>query len=207
MSADVPQSIRSPHVLLAEGRDLDVFLQALLRNLGIGGVEIFNFGGVSQCRPFLEAFVLTPGFELVERLGVVRDAEGSASSARDSLRDAISNAGLRPSRREEIWTGQRPSVGYFILPGGGRDGALEDLCLDSVREDPALACVDSFFECLSRRRPPPLNPRKARLMAFLASRERHVPLVGNAANAGVFPFDSPAFQTLKSFLAQLRGTI
>jgi hypothetical protein len=49
---------------------------------------------------------------------------------------------------------------------------LEDLCLESVSEDPAMLCVDEYFRCLEERLEMlPRNPSKARVRGFLASME------------------------------------
>jgi hypothetical protein len=62
----------------------------------------------------------------------------------------------------------------MILPGDGREGMLEDLCLESVADDPAIPCLEEHFRCLEEQLEAgafPGNPSKARVRAFLASME------------------------------------
>lgn len=82
---------------------------------------------------------------------------------------------------------------------------LEDLCLAAVADDPAMNCVDEYFKCLdvlgSAQKEIALP--KARLHAFLASRERPGLRLGEAAEKNDIPLDSPVFDKVKSFLREL----
>jgi len=67
-----------------------------------------------------------------------------------------------------------------------------------------MPCVDRFFHCLTDEGcPQPQNTSKARVQAFLASRERPGLLLGQAAAKGYWPWDSEAFEEVKDFLAQI----
>ena len=51
---------------------------------------------------------------------------------------------------------------------------LEDLCLESVADDPAMPCLEEYFRCLEEQLEAgafPSNPSKARVRAFLTSME------------------------------------
>ena len=82
---------------------------------------------------------------------------------------------------------------------------LEDLCLAAVADDPAMRCVDEYFSCLEDQS---ISQResaipKARLHAFLASRERPGLRLGEAAEKNDIPLDSPVFEPVVNFLRQL----
>jgi len=84
---------------------------------------------------------------------------------------------------------------------------LETLCLEAVREDPALACVEAYVDCLEHLAIAPHPADKARAQTFLASRPRAGLLVGEAAQAGYWPFGAGAFESLSTFLRSLTGRI
>lgn len=82
---------------------------------------------------------------------------------------------------------------------------LEDLCLKAVENDPAMNCVDEYFRCLGDQNivQKQVAMPKARLHAFLASRERPRLRLGEAAEKNDIPLDSPVFEPVTNFLRQL----
>jgi hypothetical protein len=95
-------------------------------------------------------------------------------------------------------------VGVFLLPDNQRDGMLEDLCLDAVQTDGAMPCVTAFFRCVgqqAQRQPNPLS--KARVHAWLASQVVPDLRLGEAAQKGYWPWQSPTFDALKPFILSL----
>lgn len=196
--------IESNVQLIVEGKDQVAFSQAILRHLGITGVQIHDFGGIRQLRGFLGGFVASVGFSRVERIGVIRDAETSAESAFQSVQNALENVGLSvPGQPEEI-VGGEPSVSVLILPGGGRPGMLETLLCQSFAETPANGCIDGFFECMAAV--PDLsiaNPDKARVFAYLAATPTPRHSVGVAALRGQWDLEHAAFDGVRRFLEEL----
>ena len=94
-------------------------------------------------------------------------------------------------------------MGIFVVPNGIDDGMLETLCLQSVSGLPEFSCVDGYFRCLQGHGPLPTNMHKARAHAWLASRPKSDLRVGEAAQAGYWPWDSDAFGELWSFIRSL----
>ncbi len=82
---------------------------------------------------------------------------------------------------------------------------IEDVCLDSVKSDPAVDCVDRYFECLRETNRVPKDSwlAKARLHAYLASRERPDLRLGEAAEKGIWDFEADVFRPLKDLLELL----
>ncbi len=87
---------------------------------------------------------------------------------------------------------------------------LEDLCLAAVTKDPstrsAMHCVDDYFKCLGEQAgiSHKINALpKARIHAFLASRPDPELRLGEAAQRGYFPLDSPVFKPVIDYLTQL----
>lgn len=85
---------------------------------------------------------------------------------------------------------------------------LEDLCLASVADDPAMRCVDKYFRCLEEQNlvQKEIAIPKARLHAFLASRERPGLRLGEAAEKNDIPLHSPVFEPVVNFLRQLTAS-
>ena len=106
-----------PVQLLVEGNDDRQFFSALIDHMSLSDIEVQDFGGVNQLRPYLRTFVDTDSFaNNVVSLGIIRDAEPSAQSAFQSVQGSLRNAGLavpdHPARR----AGDSPAVSVFVLP-------------------------------------------------------------------------------------------
>lgn len=83
---------------------------------------------------------------------------------------------------------------------------LEDVCLESVSGDPVISCVEQYFSCLSDGDlPQPERPSKEKARMFLATREPPEHQVGRAAEKGYWPFEHPAFATVKEFLRRIHA--
>jgi hypothetical protein len=200
-----PIRLTAPVQLLVEGHTPEVFFGALLGKLGlVERVQVHNFGGVQQLRPFLRALVAAPRFAgEVKTLGCVRDAEADARAAFASVRDALSAARLDAPSEPGFLTAGPPRTAVFILPDGRASGMLETLCLASVQGDPALGCVEAFVGCLQAAGRPLRNLTKTRAQAFLSSRGESEALVGRAAHQGHWPLDAPPFEPLRRFLREV----
>ncbi len=200
-----PRVITEARQLLVEGRDAEVFFSALIRSMGMTGLQVQDFGSIYELQAFLKAFRIAPGFAAtVTSLGIVRDAESDPRAAFNSVRSALRNAGLPTPARPGAAAEGSPRVNVLILPDANSPGMLETLCLQAVVADPVLPCVDSFFACMEEKTGSlPINMEKARAHAFLASRPKPDLLIGQAANAGYWPWGDPAFDHVKRFLLDL----
>lgn len=82
--------IKSAIQLLVEGNDQRNFFEAFIDHLSLENIQIQNFGGVSELRDFLEGLVSSTGFrQIVQSLGIVRDAETFAGSAFQSVQSSL----------------------------------------------------------------------------------------------------------------------
>jgi hypothetical protein len=199
--AQSPQPITYQKVLLVEGHDAFQFFKALLRHLNLlSDIEIRNFGGIDEL-DFLETLKITDGFDQVIALAIIRDAERNANTAFNSVCRTLEQTGFDVPLQPMTSTGGAPKISVYILPDCINNGALEHLCLQIVREDPAIPCVSQFFECIqSNGIPQPRNMHKANLHAFLSSRQRPNLRLGEAAHAGYWPWENAALDQLKQFL-------
>ena len=199
--------IEQPKQLIVEGNDDARVFASLSRYLGIQDIQIWQCGGYQNIRGVLRTVVGLEDFDLVSSLAVVADANSSRNARIQSIQSALSHAGLpTPSAPLEVESDGRLSVTYLVVPHNRDTGMIEDVCLDSVSDDPAMDCIDSYFECIGDANTP--GPRqawssKARLHAFLASRDRPDLRIGEAAERGVWQFEDTAFDPLKDLLRTL----
>jgi hypothetical protein len=199
------ETVRSSRLVLGEGKDEERFIGWLLSKLRQTDSQVLSYGGKSRLREFVKGLISSRGFERVQRLVITRDADQSPDSAFQSVCDALKGAALPcPSSPDTLSdAGARGlRVGVLILPGEGRTGALEDLCFDVVGSDSAVGCVETFLSCLGERGVALQESRlgKARMQVWLASREQPGLRLGEAAEAGYIPADSPAFASLLRLL-------
>lgn len=216
-----PAEIAMPKLLLVEGKDEENFFRVMLSHMGIHDVQPWEVGGKQQFASKFPGILVATGFEQVEKYAIIRDAEDDSIAAFQSVRDLLErHEQACPEKPGEFAAGSagQPAVGVYIMPGGGRSGMLEDLCLATVSGHPVIRCVHSYMECLraslqkkpsdEQRHPAPpyypANPTKTSALAFLAGLYHDVRSVGVAALKGYWNFDHAALNDLRSFLAALR---
>lgn len=196
--------LQKPKLLVVEGKDDECFFCALVESLGIDNIQVAGVGGKNQFRSQLQAIVKDDDFKNVISLGVIRDANSSPNDAFKSVRGVLNAVGLTAPKRPLISTKGRPKVTVMIIPSFVKGGALEDLCLESIVDNPALTCVNQYFECLdSQDIDLPKDLSKAKIRVFLSSREDPTLPLGISAQKGYWPLDSKAFATVKGFLKSL----
>jgi len=196
--------IEQSNVLVVEGREEELFFGAFIGHLGLWNIQISPIGGKEQLRRNLKALVLSPGFSEVTFLSVVRDANADWDSAFQSVRDALQAVNLPAPEHPLMPVGHSPQVAVMILPEEGATGMLEDLCLKAVVQNPAMLCVEQYFQCLQRKDLPlPRNMSKAKVQVFLASRPKAGLRLGEGAQAGYWPWQDEAFEQVKEFLQML----
>ena len=198
--------IHQKKVLAVEGKDEVNFFNALLKYVGINDFEVYEVGGKQQFKDKLPALVRRRGFSDVEVLAVVRDADNDANAAFESISNILKKEKLKPPIQINQFSGGTPKIGIFIMPGNSDTGMLEDLCLKTVEHHPAMVCVESFIDCVSKLENPPNrnNIAKVKGQAFLAAMPELVYSVGVGAQKGYWNFNSEELTDLKSFIDNLR---
>jgi hypothetical protein len=166
--------ITKPKLLLVEGKDEVCFFEAMTSDLGIDDVDIRDVKGKSNFGDRLSVSIKSPGHEILTSVGLVEDADNDPEGAFRSLCGALENVGLPiPPAPFQSVTDDSLRVSVMILPNSDESGMLEDLCLASVADDPAMDCVDDYMSCLEDKLDEeefPRNPSKARVRVFLASK-------------------------------------
>lgn len=199
-----PSPIELPRLLIGEGIEEVRFFTALLEHLRIRDIQVEQCAGKRALQGYLAAQCSRSGFGQVHSMAIVQDADTDPQARLAAVRDAIRACGLQPPACHGEFSEGRPRVGVFIMPDGARPGMLEDLCLGSVADDAALACVREFLDCVrSRCGRAPSPAQKARVHAWLASQETPDRRLGEAAQAGLWPWQHTAFAGLIAFLRRM----
>ena len=196
-------------LLLVEGEDEVNFFRAWFTELLIQDVQVLEYSGKTRLAEFLLDLTGLPGFSKVQRIAITRDADDSASSAKDSLRAMIEGA------PDEI---RQRAIDSFVLPNDQSPGALEALWLASLDADPMAECVNGFFRCIEEKGWHPsqvwAKNDKARAQVWIATKDTPNERLGHAAwhgrkNTGDawmkekwVDFTHQAFHPLKLFLAR-----
>ena len=135
-----PTALDRPFLLLGEGTGELKFFADLLREMSITTVQVESYEGKNKLGDYLKDLKNLSGFSQLQRLAITRDADDSPAGAATSIESAVTAAGF-PAEL---------AVKSFVLPGGGRKGALESLWLETLERAPYVNCVKSFFDCLEK---------------------------------------------------------
>jgi hypothetical protein len=203
--SDKSLQLSQPKLLIGEGNEEVLFFRALLKHLQITDVQVEQYGGKQGLGTFLkQLYLITSGYQNLVSLGITRDADDSAKNAFESVCGFLKNNNLPLPKKPQEIVGDKPKISVLIIPDYQDSGMLEDICLEAVKTDSAIQCIDEFFKCVSSqvgRIPGEMN--KARLRVWLASQIKPDLRLGEAAQKGYFDWDSPAFEGLKQFLQNL----
>ena len=201
------EEIKSAIQLLVEGNDSRNFFEAFVEHLSLANIQIQNFGGVYELRGFLRALVNAPGFQTVQSIGIVRDAETSAERAFQSVQSSLERAKLPVPDSPAERTDDSPAVAVLILPGDNRQGMLETLLCESFADDPVEGCIDDFFKCVESL-PDVYIERsdKARAHAYLTTKPNPHFSVGVAAKNDYWDLNHSVFSTVRDFLQTIAAS-
>ena len=201
------EEIKSAIQLLVEGNDPRNFFEAFVEHLSLANIQIQNFGGVSELSGFLGALVNAPGFQTVQSLGIIRDAETSAERAFQSVQSSLERAKLPVPDSPAERTDTSPAVTVLILPGDNRQGMLETLLCESFADDPVEECIDDFFKCVESLPDVSIERAdKARARAYLTTKPNPHFSVGVAAKNDYWDLDHNVFSTVRDFLQTIAAT-
>lgn len=177
------QDFSTNKVFIVEGQDDKNLLEAVAKKFHPAPEDLcyYDAKSVDNIRPSIELLANDPIYDSLEALCVVCDADACPNARFQSVTDGLRNIGVEPPQRCFEWTTGRPKACVMILPDGKSKGSLEDVCVESVRGTPEMACVKQFIECLNRKHP---MPAKARAYAYLAAMDRPDVRVGTAAKRG-----------------------
>ena len=139
-----------PRAILVEGADDQAIVAALIRHEGLEDFQVHDMRGNKSWGQRLETIIRQPEFSVtVKALGLIKDADANPNAAFDSCVGVLRRYSLPEPRGAGELAHGAISVAVMIAPSVSRQGAIEDLCMDSF-DEAHLACVRSYFACLGR---------------------------------------------------------
>lgn len=199
-----PNRITKKKILAVEGPVDGCFFNALFRNMKLRNcTQIIQMYGKDKLVDRIGLITKTSGFPNVTDFGIAIDADSNYAGRFQSLCHALRQSSLPVPTATLAKALGRPNVTIYTLPRTNTNGMLEDLLLSSVRNDPAIPCVDAYFQCLNGRGVIPRHMSKARAHAFLASRKEPDLNCGNATNAKYWILSDAVFDEVKGFVSSL----
>lgn len=215
--------IRKSKILIVEGNHERDFFETWLKKLNRNDVQVMPIGEKMLLKPNFKLLVSRPNFGDVESILITRDADDNHGNAFQSVcdvlqdnrvTDSLKSKGINLLIPESAWIFTKdtiPRIGIAILPAKDQIGALEELLLQTVPDDPMTGKSYQFIDdariTLSNsnsRRPPPFHRiGKAKIHAFLATFEYPDRDQGKAALAGVWDFQHRSLDPLRAILEEL----
>lgn len=193
-------------MLAVEGKDECYFFEALLDDMGITECQIYDIKGKDNFKAKIPALVKTSDldFEIVKVFAIIRDADGDHLGAFESISSIVKRTGLKEPLKVGTFSDGNPKVGIFIMPGHSENGMLEDLCLQTVKNQPVMKHVDHYIDCVQKIEDGPKIIAKAKAQVYLASKPVTVYSTGLGAKKKYWDFTSDALVRLKEFLENMR---
>lgn len=191
-----------PFLLLVEGKDDSAFVE---RMLCFASVESSSWqvhemlGNVTDWRGELEVILDTDEFDVMGKaIGLVMDADKDHASSLQRCINILARNGLpAPRQAEEIARDQRWRTGVYLMPGGGREGALEHLVLQGVDVERRDLATQYLTEAKRRRRSAYTHEAKSLVQAYLSAERSVVKTLWTAIQRGVVL--DPSHDSLTAF--------
>ena len=205
--------IEKRKLILAEGKDdFHFFCHACKFYRNVDDVQVMNFKGIDNLSNYLMLLANDESYGEVETIVIARDAETDASSAFISMQGSVELANNEksaniPKPTESFAYVQNDSLktAFMIFSGPQYNtGALEDLCLLTVENDPLLECVDDYLQCAKAKGEQFRRIHKNKLHSFLAGKNDHAgsPL-SHAFREKVWRPDHPALEPFKMIIQKM----
>ncbi|MDE0673319.1 MAG: hypothetical protein OXH72_16415 [Caldilineaceae bacterium] len=203
-------------VLLVEGRDDQRVVDRICREHGVPCPNVEYRGSDADLLQEFSTQLKVLGKEDAEDvLGVVIDADTSATNRWQSLRDRLGNAGYQEIPRQPEPGGTivspaaeelSPKVGIWIMPNNQDSGELEDFLAFLVPDSDshwqhAESCVDSLNQPLFR----PVDRSKAIIHTWLAWQADPGLPFGTAIQSRFLDPNAPHARQLVHWLRELFG--
>ena len=198
--------------IVCEGVNDSEVIKRLAEQENIDGVNLEHMGGNSGLLPTkLYSIASRRNFNALPALAVVLDANGDPVNALSTVCDELGKIvplGQPSLKHDEVrevkWEKRVIRVGVFIMPGGGRNGALEELILPTVPAD-LTKCIHDFRECARKagKGAAVKKESKKTAQALLSALPKHCINLADAAEQGMIDFNHDAFNGLKKFIREL----
>lgn len=212
----VRNQIEKPYLILCEGKDALNFIICYLNSEALAkdqrfanDIQVFDFGGINDLRPFLMTLKNMDKFEQVTSLAIIRDAERDYDKACRDVSGSIEKCGWVSPERCGTWIRDNSglNIGYTLFPLTNQDGTLEDLCIRILSEKESksiLSDISLFLSMLESSYGRNYHRKhKNVLNTYLASSDEYVTMpLGLAAKSGAFNWETEELEPLESFLTE-----
>ncbi len=202
-----PEPITAKKLLLAEGRDAELFLVWAVRHFrSERDFQVMDFGGIKELTNFLKLLANDESYDDIETIVIARDAETDAKAATDSIQHSMSEAKMpAPKKPFEYTQNSSMKTAFMVFPGPEhQNGRLEDLCLSTVENDPLLKCVDDYLECAKTKGERFPRIHKNKLHCFLAGKNDYAGSpISHAFKAKLWPPDHIALKPFKKIIQEM----
>ena len=198
--------------MLVEGITDESIFNSFKEKLAIDDIVVESYDGKSSLNTeYLQGLKSRTGFDTVESLGIIRDADTSAEDAFRSVQGWLEKSGMpvpqslkdRRATANVADTRKPLTVSVFILPNNKNPGELETLLCQTLDSEVAK-CIDAFMKCAKAATGvPPAKPDKARVAAYVAVQKRVPHSLTVSGQQGVWDFNQKALSSLAEFLRQL----
>ena len=190
-------------IVFCEGKDDVAVVRGLATHLGLN-LQVEEYGGKNNVSALLKGLRTRPEFvqQKIEAIAILRDADEDAAATFTSVRAALIQNTFEAPDASGDFKQASVRVGVFIVGVNGK-GMIEDLCLKSVSDRLEYPCVDDYFSCITGKSGRTSFTSKAKVRVWMSSQADYEFHVGKAAEHGYWPWESPAFDSLKKFLSAL----
>ena len=198
-------TLKKDKLLLVEGRDAWNFFIWALAAYKIEGIQVEDFGGITELAKFLKVLSLVDGYEKVQTIIIARDAETDYKSAITSVYASMRQVNLAVPEKIFEFTQGSPKTAIMIFPGFDNEGniengALEHLCLKTIN-DGLLAKTENYLVEIENNHHTLTHKHKSKLYAYLSAKNEYVGAkLGEAARFGAWNWDSEAMAPYKKVL-------
>ncbi len=201
-------------IALCEHIDIAVFIDVYikyLRKQGINlpAIRVINFQGVKNLPKSLEIIAEAKGFEDLEKVILLADANVKRRDTEHELYKAKQHSFLRDFAYDQYLFPYKTKAGNF------QPGFLEDLLLPTLKETTSEECYYHNLYNIAReylisvqntrggRQYDFVNYSRNFLYAYFAGTEKFVGLrLGEAAAKGAFDFEHENFKDLREFISK-----
>ncbi len=209
------------HLILCEGNDEKWFfiwyLEYLIKNghSELDCIQIEDIGGNEDIKKQLGIWKLVSGFEQLETIGIIRDAEKNADAAVRSINQCFTDNGFTVPDAPFVLkiSNNTPNTIYGVLPGFDengilQNGTLEDLCLQILKDEQSGSKMNIIKEYLTEIQTKfdyqIHHIHKAKLHTYFASDDKFIgSKIGEAAKIGAFDFESPKLMSFRKMFEEI----
>ena len=206
------------YIILCEGKDTEQFIISYLNSKNLKEdkrfstlIQTFDFGGITQLSDFIGNFQNMDGFENVNRVMVIRDAETNPDNAIMMIQKALKTNHLPIPKDGNCWSDIDDNcirTSFTLMPTCKPPysmGTLEDLCWDLLKDEQVVELKNEAKEFVSHIKQTyntiASHEHKARLHTYFSINEKFVTMkVGEAVRTGAFDLDSSRLKPLRKLI-------